>query len=133
MQVRLIQIDMDGRKAHLAKKLVSLLAESGQSQTELARFCGVAQGLIADHIREKAFPKIDLLIAYSDFFTKHLGREITLFELTGIEALKGYTKKPEISSAAKEAGSIFEQIPDDDPLKQTILYLLEQAKKRKRE
>ena len=75
---------MDGRdKEHLSKKMLELLTIQGRTQVELADFAGVQQGLVADHIRGKAYPKLKLLIKYAKFF------RVSLYELTGIAELKG--------------------------------------------
>ncbi len=70
------------RKAYLAGKLVEFLNQTGTRQQDLADYAGIGQGLVADHIRQKSFPKIAVLLKYRDFFTRKLAREVTLYELT---------------------------------------------------
>lgn len=106
------------RKAYLAGKLVELLNQTGAIQQDLADFAGIGQGLVADHIRQKSFPKINILLKYRDFFTRKLARVVTLYELTNLESLKGIEKEADavgdLTDEEKAMLEAYNSLPDDD-------------------
>jgi len=63
----------DRWKRHISGKLVELLAAADATQVELAAFAQTTQGSVGDHIRRRAFPKLNMLFKYSEFFTRKLG------------------------------------------------------------
>lgn len=105
----------------MAGKLVELLNQTGAIQQDLADFAGIGQGLVADHIRQKSFPKITILIKYRDFFTRKLARTVTLYELTNDPIFKDMEQKIEsvkngassLSPKGREFARLYNGITDE--------------------
>jgi hypothetical protein len=114
-------------KSHLAKKLTSLLDETGETQASLARFCSIKPGLIADHIRSKAYPRMALILKYWQFFKNKLDRPFTLYELTGLELVKELeldTRESAIDGSVRRILESYANLSKDDPRKKAIDALL---------
>lgn len=112
----------------MAGKLVEFLNQTGTIQQDLADFAGIGQGLVADHIRQKSFPKIAILLKYRDFFTRKLARTVTLYELTGLESLKGIERDADavgdLSAEEKAVLEAYNSLPDDDWRKKAVDEIL---------
>lgn len=120
------------RKAYLAGKLVEFLNQTGAIQQELADFAGIGQGLVADHIRQKSFPKIAVLLKYRDFFTRKLARAVTLYELTNDSIFKGIEKEAnaigDLTAEERAVVDAYNALPDDDWRKKAIEEILLKTK-----
>ncbi len=77
---------MTDKKDYLSRQLVQLLNAKEATQTQLAKFAGISQGLVANHIQQRAYPGLETLLKYAQFF------RVSLYELTGIESLKDAEK-----------------------------------------
>lgn len=76
---------MATKKEYLSRRLYDLLASQSRTQVQLAEYCRISQGLVANHLslRKNGYPKIEILIKYARFF------RVTLYELTGNSMFKG--------------------------------------------
>lgn len=101
-------VNIEKQKTYLSRKLQELLEVQKRTQTELADFANIGQGLVADHIRMRAYPKIDLLIKYAKFF------RISLFELTGIEEFKKIDLGQELTENEKVFLESYDRLKEDE-------------------
>jgi len=105
------------KKMFLADKILELLNMTSKTQVDLAKYAGIKQGHVNDHIRGKAYPKFPTLAKYTEFFSLHLGRKLTFYELTGDEIFINLDKQirniPGLPEKAKQFVELFEKLPDD--------------------
>lgn len=71
------------QREHFRTKLLRLLQEAEVSQLQASKDMDMSQGTIADHISGRAYPKVQQLLVYRNYFSKRLRRQVTLYELTG--------------------------------------------------
>ena len=118
------------QKRHLANKLTQLLDESRSTQVELAKFSGCGQGLVAEHIRQTAFPRLPLLLKYSEFFTRKCGRFVSLYELTGLEYLKEIEDRArkldptKLDDKTRKFAELYKSLPESSPLRAAVEQIL---------
>lgn len=73
----------------LGEKLRSLLYDSGHRQIDLAKYVGVSQGNVADHLAGRSYPTFQNVVRYAAFFG------VTLYDLTGLEDLRHVRSAPD--------------------------------------
>ena len=116
-------------KSYISKKLLSLLAETGETQASLAEYCNTKQGQVADHVRGRAYPKMILLLKYWQFFKTKLNRSFTLYELTGLDIVREFEDETQASDStdafARSVEDAFRSLSEDDPRKKAIQVLLD--------
>ena len=109
------------KSKYLSSKMLALLEKSGKTRVAMARFAGISSGHIADHLSGKAYPKLETLIKYSEFL------KVSLYELTGIEALKNIEvecKKVHPTEEDLRLLNAYKALPEDDPRRKAIDALL---------
>lgn len=78
---------------------------------------------------EKAYPKLELLLKYAEFF------RISLYELTGIERLKGIEQKmaaaPLPTDEERRILEAYKKLDPDGPVRQAIDILLSKVNQKK--
>jgi len=94
-------------------RLQKLMEKRQINQSDLSRYTGVSQQAISFYLSGKVEPQsIEILYKLSKYF------RVSLFELTGLESLKGIEKDVnaigELSAEEKAVLEAYNSLPDDD-------------------
>jgi len=118
-------VNREQNTKYFALKLHELMQRTGTTQVVLAKNIGVVQQVISQYLHQTAYPKIEVLLRLAAYF------RVSLYELTGIEKLKDYEKKPtpELSKMDQELLEAYNKLADDDPRKDMIDHILLGIKK----
>jgi len=118
-------VSRDQNTRYFALKLKELMQRTRTTQVILAKNIGVVQQMISEYLHELSYPKLETLMRLADYFS------VSLYELTGIEKLKDYEKKPtpELSKMDQELLEAYNKLADDDPRKDMIDHILLGIKK----
>lgn len=95
------------------------------TQVKLAQYLGKTQATVSEYELGTVLPPLDVLIQISQLFSKLIGRPVSLYDLTGIEALQdAEAKLPKVSDRAMKLDQILGSLDDSDPLKKYLTDII---------
>jgi transcriptional regulator with XRE-family HTH domain len=119
------------------KKLRELMQKRNINQSDLSRYTGISQATISLYLSGKVKPQdIGILRQLSKFF------HVSLYELTGLESLRGMEQKAEdvqsgkikLTERAEQLGRLYNGLTDDtarELIQDMILRAAEREAKKK--